>query len=234
MESLEEIRWKLYQYKSKKMLILGLKTGLIAPYDDELIEKLRDIYEGGIPASIILLSDSLSNRHCYDRSILLAKAFLEGPDDVKLVYATIDSLKLNPNYNKNKDSSADHCFVERITKKGKHLIYDTSSGFVYDKNIYWLMEHPKVRKVNDKRSIIEYVKAEYNEDLEEDKNYAPPIIPSIEAVYGKNNEMYSHEGVELLQREVENYKRKINYENLQQEINKDMKVKGLKKALPNY
>lgn len=52
---LQEIRWDIWKNKNKQMLLWGLKNGHIFPYDDELIMKLRDIYYGGIPASIILL-----------------------------------------------------------------------------------------------------------------------------------------------------------------------------------
>ena len=92
----QEIKWKLHNYKNKKILIWGLKNGLIIPYDDRLIEKLRSIYYGGIPASIILLSDGLCNGHCYDRAVLLSRAFFDEEDDIKLLYARINSLKLNP------------------------------------------------------------------------------------------------------------------------------------------
>lgn len=62
---LQEIKWTLHNYKVKKLLIQGLKSGYITPYDDNLIEKLRNIYYGGIPASIILLSTGMSNGRCY-------------------------------------------------------------------------------------------------------------------------------------------------------------------------
>ena len=44
---LQELRWKLHCYKHKKLLIYGLYTGLVIPYNDELIEKLRKVYYGG-------------------------------------------------------------------------------------------------------------------------------------------------------------------------------------------
>lgn len=204
MSKLQEIEWNIHNYKSKQLLLWGLKNGYITPYDDELIEKLRNIYEGGIPASIILLSAGLSNGHCYDRSLLMSKAFLDSEDDVQLVYATIDSLKLNPKYIKDDDPLfADHCIVERITKNGLHLIYDTSTGFIYNKKLYWLMEHPKVRKINNKDAIIKFVKIEelyHPEDIERDKYSSALILPKIEMTYGSPTEMYSYVGIELLQK----------------------------------
>ena len=227
---LQQMKWNLHNYKSKQLLIWGLKNGYIAPYDDALIEKLRNIYDGGIPASILLLS----NGHCYDRALLMSRAFLDEEGDVRLVYATIDSLKLNPQYANRGDDPlfADHCIVERITKDGHHLIYDTSAGFVYDKKLYWLIEHPKVRKINSKDSIIEFVKSEeyyHPEDIERDKYASPLILPMIEMTYGRPTELYTMLGIELLQREIEHFKKVINYDGMCQEIDEDMRRLGLKK-----
>lgn len=227
-KKLRQMRWNLYEYKSKRLLLLGLKNNRIRCYDDELIMKLRNIYYGGLPASIILLTNGLSNGYCYDRALLMSQAFLDSDDDVKLVYADVDSLKLNPKYIQNKyPNYADHCFVERITKEGKHLIYDTASGFVYDKKMYWLIEHPKIRHINDKESIIKFVNDDmyYNsEDMERDKYISPLILPNIEKCYGSPYEMYSISGIELLQREVEHYKKEINYDSICEEIREDMNI----------
>lgn len=228
---LQDMKWKLHNYKSKQLLIWGLKNGYIAPYDDTLIEKLRNIYYGGIPASILLLSNGMSNGHCYDRALLMSRAFLDEEDDVQLVYATIDSLKLNPKFvDRDNPLFADHCIVERITKNGQHIIYDTSSGFAYDKKLYWLMEHPKVRHINDKKSIMEFVKSDecyHPEDIERDKYVSPLILPMIERSYGRPTEMYSRLGIELLQREITHFKKVINYDGVCQEIDEDMKRNGV-------
>lgn len=230
---LQEIKWTLHNYKVKKLLIQGLKSGYITPYDDDLIEKLRNIYYGGIPASIILLSTGMSNGRCYDSALLMARAFLDTEDDVKLVYATVDSLKLNPKLlDSNDPLFADNCIVERVTKGGQHIIYDTSSGFAYDKKLYWLMEHPKVRNINNKDSIIEFVKSDayyHPEDIEKDEYVAPLILPNIEMTYGSPTEMYSQSGIELLQREIEHFKKEIDYDGICQEIDEDMKTLGLRK-----
>ena len=230
--NIQEKKWNLFNLKEKKLLIYGLKTGKITPYDDKLIEKLRTIYYGGIPASILLLSDGMSNGHCYDRALLMSRAFLDTDDDVKLIYASIDSIKLNPKYqNRNDSMFADHCFVERTTSDGKKLIYDTSTGFIYDKKLYWLMEHPKVRKENNKEAIIKFIKADedrFPENIERDKYVAPLILPYIEMSYGRPNEMYSMMGIELLQREIEHFKKSINYDDVCKEIDEDMKKYGFK------
>ena len=229
---LQKMKWDLHSYKQKILLIWGLKNGLITPYEDQLIEKLRKVYYGGIPASVILLSNGMTNGHCYDRALLMSRAFLDDEDDVQLLYADIDSLKLNPQYISDSPLYADHCIVERITKDGRHLIYDTSAGFVYDKKLYWLMEHPKVRKINNKESIIKFINEDedfHPEDVERDKYIAPLVLPMIEKTFGRPTEMYSLLGIELLQREIEHYKKAINYEGVVEEIDQDMKRLGIRK-----
>ena len=175
----------------------------------------------------------MSNGFCYDRALLMSRAFLDDEDDVQLVYASIDSLKLNPQFvDKDDPLYADHCFVERITKDGKHLIYDTSSGLVYDKKLYWLMEHPRIREINKKSSLIEFVKSDeyyHPEDIERDKYASPLILPMIEMTYGRPTEMYSQLGINLLQREIEYFKKVINYDGVCKEIDDDMKRVRLKR-----
>ena len=231
MTKQEEI-FKLHNEKNYDLLLWGLKNGKIRPYDNELIEKLRNIYYGGIPASIILLSNSMCNGQCYERALLMARAFLDTEDDIQLLNASVDSIRLNPQYIDEKDPLyADHCFLERITKDGKHLIYDTTSGFIYDKDLYWKMENPQVRKINKKSTIIEMTEIEdssFPEDLERDKYSSTLILPIIEINYDEPTEMYSKLGIELLQREVEHYKKLINYDDIVKEVEDDMERLGFK------
>lgn len=149
-----------------------------------------------------------------------------------MLYVTIDSLKLNPKFISDDPLCADHCIVERTTKDGKHLIYDTSRGFIYDKDLYWKMGNPKVRHVKNKESIKKFLEEDeehYPEDLERDKYIAPLVLPMIEMTFGKPTEMYSLKGIELLQREIEYYKNTIKYNDVVDEIDKDMKRLGMRK-----
>lgn len=223
---IQKLKWELHQKKYEMLLIYGLQHGLIFPYDDELIEKLRNVYYGGIPASIILLSNGMSNSYCYDRALLMSRAFLDDEDNVKLLYGDIDSLKLNPKFISDSPMYADHCFVERITKDGRHLIYDTSYGFVFDKRMYWLMENPKLRHINSKESIRKFIEEDedrFLEDIERDKYAASLILPIIEKTFGRPTEMYSLSGIELLQREINHFKEQIKYDDLVRESDEDMK-----------
>ena len=227
-----KIKWMLHNFKKDIIFSYGFNKNMINFYDEELIKKLRTIYSGVLPASILLLSNFMSNGKCYESALLLSKSFLDSEDDVKLIYASIDSIKLNPiNQFDSNPLYSDHCFVERITKDGKDLIYDTSKGLIYDKKLYWLMENPKVRKITSKEEIINYINRNKDtlDNVKSDKRNSLLLIPLIEDTYEYPNEIYAHLDGGLLQREVNIFKKSINYDELQKEAEQDMKKLFLKK-----
>ena len=93
------------------------------------------------------------------------------------------------------------------------------------------MEQPVIRKVIEKDEIIRKVKEDEDyipEDIERDKYASPLILPLIESTYGRPTELYSQLGIELLQREIEHFKKVINYDAVCKEIEEDMRKKGFK------
>ena len=201
---MKNFRWRLYKFLSEKIMLWGLKKGYVWPYSADDIEKFRDVYYGGAPASVILLCNAITNGNCYDRALLASRAFMGEPGDVKLIYASVADLRLNPEV-----KEADHCFVERITGDGEHIVYDTSTGFVYSKWFYWLLNRPKIRKINDKQAIKDFLMGDEPEHPESSKFILAAVVPCIEATYGQSSELYSAPGIELLQREVELFKKKV-------------------------
>lgn len=86
--------------------------------------------------------------------------------------------------------------------------------------------------INNKESIKDFVKKEeflYPEDIERDKYGSTIILPMIELTYGRPTEMYSQLGIELLQREIEEYKKRINYDEVVREVDEDMVRIGLRR-----
>ena len=164
------------------MLPYGFQTRKVQPYDEELIQKFRTVYEGGLPASVLLLWHGMSNGHCYDRALSIAEALQDG--NIQLVYATIDGIRLNPKVEQDNPMYADHCFIERTTKDGRHLIYDTSMGLIIDKSLYWLLEHPKVRKINSKAELAKFLDTKKQKPSENDDEYiATFVLPILEMYY---------------------------------------------------
>lgn len=224
---LDELKWKLFNKKRDILFEYGIKNGLIFGYDDKLLERLRDVNYGGLPASLIILNEKLCNGYCYDRGPLISLGF--GDDDFQIVDADIDSLRLNPEYideyknNKIDNHYAEHCFAERKLKDGIVLVYDASLGLVFEKSFYYKLEHPKIRVVNNKEKTLNFLREEFLEDssLERDKYILPLILPNLEKRLTPIQPFYE----EQLKEEIRLIKEKVNYDELCKEIHDDMKRK---------
>ena len=225
---LEEINWKLHKVKYDVLFDYGVKHGLITAYDKKTIENLRHIYYGGLSASILLLHEKLSNGFCYDRGTLVTLGF--GDDDFQVVDAEINSLKLKPeNIDLYKsgicsENYATHCFAERTLKDGTTWIYDTSRGFIFEKSLYYKMENPKIKIVNDKETTLKFLSYDFllDSDIQRDKYVLPLILPQLEKNLIPTQPFY----LEALKQEIEILKQEVNYDSICQEIKEDMKTKG--------
>ena len=224
----EELKWKLHRKKYNILFYYGIKNGLIQSYDKELMSNLRHIYYGGIPATILLLHAYLSNGHCYDRGTLVSLGF--GEDDFQVVDADIDSLRLNPTYideyraGKTSEHYGDHCFAERTRPDGTTWVYDTSLGLVIEKGLYYKMENPKVRIVNNKQRTLEFLDVDFvrDMDIERDKYALPLILPNIESNLVAIQPFYQ----EQLKQEISILKQELGYDDICKEIHDDMLAKG--------
>ena len=228
MSKVSELKWKLYEMKTSILYSYGLKNGLIHPYETELIEKLRHVYYGALPVSIILLCDKMCNGFCYDRAPLITLGF--GDDDFKIINADVDSIRLRPaeieKYGNN-PHFANHCFAERTKEDGTVWVYDTSIGLVTEKSLYYKMENPQITSIRDKEATLTFLEnfKINKDDLGEDKYALPLILPSYEAI----SEMSSHFYANDLKEEIERFKDEIDYESICAEVQDDMKIKCFKK-----
>jgi hypothetical protein len=224
-----EEKWLSWRKKEYDLMMNGLEKKTIRLYNEEEIVKAREIYFEGLPASIILLSTYLCNGRCYDISFLVARLFLDDEDtiDLKLLYADVDSLRLNPNYVN--ENNLEHCVLYRKTKDGKRLIYDTSVGYIFNSEEWAKLESPTNISCHDKDVIIKALD-KYMKDYPEKVSYIPEaallLIPEVEEHYNDLDEQYAWKVFEYLPREVELFKNKINYNKLKEEY-KD-KLKELK------
>lgn len=225
---IDELKWKLFKKKRFALLLYGLKTGLVHLYDEELLSRLREVSYGGLSASLLLLNAGLTNGYCYDRGPLITLGF--GDDDFQLVDADIDSIKLNPQYIKEYregklgDDYANHCFAERTDANGVVWVYDASDGLVVEKNLYYMMERPRITKVNGKAATLAYLDYDFlrDADFERDKYVLPIVLPIIEDKLVPINPCYQAQ----LKRELELLKERAHYDDLCREMQEDMKAKG--------
>ena len=130
---------------SEKQLIKALATKKILPYEEELIEKLRDLNYRGIPLSIVLLSSELCRGECYTMSMNLSRAM----DSFTLVHGDVNFLPLNDEY-------PNHSWVER-----NGFVYDTTDGLRWDKKLYYKLFRPVVREVYDENTVCTYDDYQY-------------------------------------------------------------------------
>jgi len=221
---LEKLKWELFKLKKHRLLVSGLKKGLIKPYDEELVANLRHVYYGGIPASVLLLLDNYCQGKCYDRALLITFGF--GDDDFRLVDADIDSITFQPRYvdkyrNSNDIHYGNHCFAERTTKDGITWVYDTTAGLVFEKDLYYKLQNPKITTINDKNAIKNYIEYQSikNANIEQDKYILPMIMPHIEASVEKALPFYQS----MVRDEIERFKKEINYDEIDRAIKEDMR-----------
>ncbi len=221
--SIADIKWKLFSLKSRAVYLNGLKTRKIVPYSEQMIEKFRNVSYGGIPASIILLNVVLCNGKCYDRSVLFA-ATLDEDIDFRIIRGKVDAIKLNPKYNGENDPLfADHCFVEITDRDNEVWICDTSLGLLFEKELYYKLENVEERHISTKEDTInfcEYQDIKNNCRFEDDKYMSLLTLPIIEDIAQKDNDNFYHD---QLLREIELYKKKINYDGLIDERNNHFK-----------
>ncbi len=208
-----------YWKKHDKLMKFGFKTGLIRGYGEDFLARLREVYYGGIPASILLLNPKSCGGKCYDRAVLACFAFEDV--DYQVVHANVDSIRYNRktvaevNYwlEQGKEISSrypNHCFVE--FKLGNVTwVLDTTDGLVYEKHLYYLINNPEITCIRSKAETLEF--PDYrdiaNADFEKDKWIVPTLLPVIEQQI-EDSSMYK----ELARREIQIFKDRINYDEL--------------------
>ncbi|MCM1053417.1 MAG: hypothetical protein NC483_05540 [Ruminococcus sp.] len=216
MVDLVNLKWTLYWKKHNILFDLGVRRGLINKYDDSFIKALREFYCDGLPLSIILLNLSYCDGKCFDCSFMATLGM--GEDEFRIIEASIDSLRLQPRYaDKAKKDKAfiKHCFVERTLSDGTVWVYDTSSGLVIARDLYYRLEKPQIRRVLSKEEIINssaYLNLK-NGELEDNKYLTCYYLPYFEGDIVKAS-FYQRE----LADEIALFKKLINYENLCKEI----------------
>lgn len=226
--------WNQFATRQRELFQYGIDHGLIYPYeiDDDFMEKLRNIYWGGMSLSLIVLCERITNGFCYDRSLLPAYGF--GDDDFQKVYATIDGIRLRTDYldqyqqyseeEKKELHYGEHCYMERTREDGTVWVYEPSYGLVYRKDIYEKIEHPVVRRTMSREEILS--SHEYQDILSEDievSKYASFVhVPFYEACLMVGQQFH----MDALREELELYKKKVNYDAIYQEEYHNMKRLG--------
>ncbi len=231
MVDFDMMKSRMFFRGKQKLLIEGWQKGLIKPYSDEFIRRARNVYYGGLPASILLLALDKCNHRCYDRAVLAACCMEDY--DYAIYHAHIDSIRLhpktinevneanrqglevNPNY-------PNHCFLV-FSEGGQEWVLDTTHGLIIQKDLYLKMENPVFTKICSKELTMafpDYVDIK-NADFNKDKYMLPSFLPMYEATICVGP---YHERLKL---ELEIFKLSIDYDGLCQEVEADKRAKGI-------
>lgn len=211
----DESKWN----ERNKKLLWGMDNGYVFMYSDALFDRLRPYNFGGLPLSIMLFTNELCNGHCYDRAKLMQLAF----PDSKVIWADIESLRNTGN----EDDDPEHAFVEtKAFGEGKTWIVDTSVGLIFDKDFYWELEKPKINMVFDKKSLMKDpdVLEVTVGNFDEDKYILPASLPFIIEGIKNSNHVGTVLYREKVLEEIENFKTAIGYDEIEAEIDADLKL----------
>lgn len=212
------LKEKIYDLKYNLLFNYAYKRGLIRTYNEDDIEKFRKVNYGGVPASILLLFLRSCKGHCYDRALLLSYAFEK--DDYVMMDADIDGIKyycidevkkLKKQGIQPSEHYANHCFIIKKGDDTREWVYDTTQGLVYEKNIYFMMERPKVTRINGKNDVTSYI--EYIDLKKQNDNFeaAPLLLEMIEEQISPKTAGFYYE---RLLEEIKLFKENIDYDEL--------------------
>lgn len=224
-------RAKLFHKRYDLLFKFGASHGLIGTYPTQLIERFRNYYYGGIPASILLMLPRLCIGYCYDRALLVTLALEDL--EYRVVDADIDSIRYNDavmaevEYYKSIGEEIslhypNHSFVE-VKYGNRWFVIDTTKGLVFDRKLYYLMERPVITKINSKEETMDFI--DYKDlkgaNLDKDKYASLFLLPMFEG-YAETS-FYDDE----LREEIQLYKELISFDKLQEEDKMKKKEKGI-------
>lgn len=213
---LGQFLWNIQFLLKVKLEVLGALTKQVTTYESSLIERLRTIYFGGVPGSVILLIPSLCINRCYDRGMMLSM----GLDEFDIVWGSTRSIRFEIMRDEGKFHNilirSDHFWVE-----SDGWVYDTTRGFKVKKWLYYILETPIIRsrKNQDWCHEQDLYKRDLAGNIEQDKYALPIIIPLLEPIKKSLNS-------ELAIKELDLFKQFINYDGLCKEMQFDMTIKS--------
>lgn len=197
-------------------------------YGSKLIEALREVYWGGMPGSVLLLSRQTSGRYGIDMPLLMVRGLLMMGvhfRSISLVRASTTSTRILRRYWPEVAEQVGrwNYLVERQMPNGEVLVYDTSLGLAFNSRVYRWLERPRHKTVIRGEKLVHFIL-----DLQPQKGDCDPaqavnyremaegVLAEIAAGYKELDEWYTSLG--LLQREVQLYRERVGLEEQSAEI----------------
>ncbi len=125
---------------SKDAMWDAIQDGRIRPFEQEVIENLRNVYYAGVPLSITILATSCCRKWCHT----MAPNLTRGMNHFKLVYGNVNYFPIEEGY-------PNHSWV---IKDG--FVYDTTDGIRWDQDSYYSLFCPEEVEVYTEDTIDSY------------------------------------------------------------------------------
>lgn len=222
----EQEKWKEYKRRRDTLIEYGFKNGLVKEYDDETLKNLRSVSIGGVPGDIYIMSYTTTSGNCRKCARLATFAFPE--DDFEIIDAIVDGVNLAP-FNIEEFRGQDieyglHTFALRKNKNGLSWVYDTTHGLIIEKNLYFKIENPEVRRIITKEEFQD--SEEYYEikdaDFETEKYLLPLSLPTIE----EDASSLEHRYDRILLERIKELKEEIDYDEISKSFMEEMGEEG--------
>lgn len=183
--------WEAFLERAQQLTDRGRKRGKVHCYADWFIRGARGEFCRGVPGSLWLLSRELIIHRCATGAMLAAMTLKHAGYEARVLQLEIDGMRLKPLTARNPDEPRYHFVVETM-EHGRPVIYDTSMGMVFDRKLYWKIEHPTVHAVVDGPKVQELTK-EFGDfqapaTREEACAALAPIIDTIGGSYGAHDD----------------------------------------------
>lgn len=182
------------------------KMGLIQPFDQEVLTKLRRLYYSCIPGILYLFGEPTDFETISNKARLLTYVFEN--EEYDLVHADIDSIK-NIKFFEYNHKHLDYNSYLEVKKGNKVWIYDTFSMLKFDKGIYDELEHPSIRKRVPKMYIVSHPGREEDDFYSfKDEFLLAGIIRKYELELKKNPFK------NMLKQELSRFKQEVKYDEI--------------------
>ena len=151
MSIVQMIKTNIYNFKLKKLLVKGIKSGEVTQFSDELYKQMSQTFVAGLPVSIHIryLNPTSGPGKCLDRSLYMFFCF----DNALLVRGDCEDLAMRFG-----SEDSEHGWIEI-----DDYVYDSSLLLRFKKDLYYELYRPT--------NVVKCSKDEYCSTIEQKKAY---------------------------------------------------------------
>lgn len=182
------------------------KQGLIQPFDQELLTKLREIYFSCISGVLYLYCEPTSFETIANKMLILSHAF--DNEDYELVHGPTDSTR-DIHFFLYKAPHLDFNSWIEIKKGNRTWVYDTFSMLKIDKEVFYKLENPTI----ERRIKSEQIKA-HPSRIEDDFNHISDEWLLVSYIPRYEEECKNNPHKNIIKPEIARFKERVGYDDI--------------------